>query len=205
MARTPEPNPKKNPGPIIIKSELALAICAWTRQEYGHRLNCVMFRNGTYTATDGHHLVVGECQAPHQAGISSRHIIAAVAAQRVIGSASDVLHIDRVEDHPGIAEIRFDDVSRSSFLSVPISTDYPSAANIEGAFPPPEPKGTPEGYVLNARFLADMAAIQRASGHDPRNAAVRVMSWTPGALGAISFADKHARFAIMPINPADGW
>jgi hypothetical protein len=211
---------------ITIKTELAVAIARWAMADHGDQLSAVVFRDGVVCATDGHAM----CSLPidtlaDEFGVYRRDLLAAVAAQDVMAREEFYAKIDhdlkindyeaQLTDWPrGTRELQLtcagEDVRidlGGITLSVPaaVISTYPTARVLDEMLSAKTCKGSPDGYLLNPRFLAEVERTNNATS----GKSVRVVSWGKlGKQGAIDpvvlHGDTGARFAIMPMRDVKG-
>lgn len=214
----------KTPAKIKIRTDLLAAIARWAHTNPDSKLGAVAFRpDNTIVGTDGHRLVI----VPHETrglsfGVTRAHLLAAVAAQDALkrdGVDPDVGH-DLV-DHPDDAVLAdgprsdreieiWTDGDRAYFDIGALVVRAPSI-NL-GQYPDVETAlvgdsaGTPDGYLLDARYLAAIEEVNTASTN--YQGGVRVTQWSQlrGEVRGPIVLENAAgvRFAIMPQRDKGG-
>lgn len=209
------------PTKITIRTDILAAIAKWASADTTRPIGAVAFRaDDTIVATDGHRLVL----VPHEThglsfGIERAHLLAAVAAQDSIArddreprvghdvierpdgemTLADGAHGDRevtLWSDAGRVYIDIDGlVIRASCVDL---KEYPP---IEQIFSGSDNAGTPDGYLLDARYLAAISEVNMATAS--YSDGVRVTQWSrldaDGKRGPIVLENSvGVRFAIMP-------
>jgi hypothetical protein len=205
---------------ITIATDLLAAVAKWaSTDESRPGICCVAFRaDNTIAATDGHRLVVVPHETHGLAFLLDRKItLAAIAAQNV--QARD--GIDPPLDHDLVTSLHGDTEltdgpygNRTIDLTlddkhvvISLGSLALRAAVTDVAFPPIDQifkgvnKGTPDDYLLDARYLAAIVEVNNATAGYSK--AVRVTHWgrrsKDGIRDAIIFEGATGvRFAIMP-------
>jgi hypothetical protein len=209
---------------IEVSTNLIAALATWARTDAADIVGVVHFGGDRITATDGHRcVVVPHPTHGHTFGVVRAHLIAAVAAQNVLArdGIDPPIGYDLVQiaigkvglaDGPcGDRTIKLapDDHDRIAIdiggpvVAVPRRdvSKYPSRDRIDALFTGPRDVATPDGYVIDVRYLAAITAINNATaGYSD---GVRVTHWTSrnkdGKRGALILeGETGVRFAIMP-------
>lgn len=207
---------------VQVSTNLIAAVAMWASTDAAHKCGVVFFGGDRIIATDGHRLVVvPHATHGHTFGVVRAHLLAAVAAQDVLsrdGIDPPVNH-DLVllrDGDMGLADgprgdrvIKLvpDDNMIAIDIGAPVITvpridvsSYP-IAGVDDVFKGAKPKGDPDGYVLDIRYLSAITAINNATAGFTD--VVRVTGWSRidkrGARTALVLEGATgARFAIMP-------
>lgn len=205
---------------ITIETNLLAAIAKWAYTYSDRTIHAVAFRpDDTIVATDGHRLVL----VPHPThglsfGVARAHLLAAVAAQDAVardGVEPQIAHDLEVMDG---GDVTVSDGPRGGrvidlmpkddrvvlglgdlALRVPL-VDIAGYPPIDQVFAG-DSAGTPDGYLLDARYLAAISEVNMASAGFKLG--VRVTTWgrvdKKGRRSAIVLEGATGiRFAIMP-------
>lgn len=209
-----------DPKKISIRTDLLAAVARWTHADPTRSIGVVAFRSdNTIVATDAHRMVI----VPHEThglsfGVTRAHLLAAVAAQNVLqrdGMEPNVGHdvVERPDgdivlaDGPhGDREVRIWIDANRVYLDIgalvvraPL-VDIRQYPDVEKAIVG-DSAGTPNGYLLDARYLAAIAEVNMASASYADG--VRVVRWSAldanGGRGPVVLENVNGvKFAIMP-------
>lgn len=210
------------PNSITVATNLLAAIATWAYTDNSHpkNIHAVAFRaDGTIMATDGSRCVV----VPHEThglafGVARPHLLAAVAAQNALArdGVDPPIDHDLVVSPLGDAELTDGPYGSRTIelrpngkhvtiniglivITVPrVNVDiYPTTDQIFTG----NNKGSPDGYLIDARYLTAIETINTATAGYRHG--VRVTHW-----GSIDKAGKRSalvlegatgvKFAIMP-------
>lgn len=204
---------------ITIGTSLLAAIAKWAYTDTDRIVNAVAFRpDNTIVATDGHRLVM----VPHPThglsfGVARSHLLSAIAAQDMIardGNDPPLAHDLEATDGDSFLAYepragRVADLTPTKdrviinlgevALRAPIVdiAEYPPISKVFTG----DSTGTPDGYLLDARYLAAISEVNAASAG--RCAGVRVTMWgridDNGRRSAVVLEGATGiRFVIMP-------
>lgn len=204
---------------ISIRTDLLAAIAKWARRDGAGHLGAVVFRtNNTIVATDGHRLVI----VPHEThglsfGVARSHLLAAISAQSVLVRDGIDPHVghDVIDDGDDVkladgpyGDRRIDlSLLDATRVLIDIGTIAIRAPRVDlKKYPDVERSlvgdnsGTPDGYLLDARYLAAIEEVNTASSGYASG--VRVVQWSQlvgEVRGPVVMENAvGVRFAIMP-------
>jgi hypothetical protein len=207
----PEPVARAPVPPVIsVSTGVLAAVAKWANpDEVRLHLRLVVFRDRELIATDGHRLVRVPCETHgYTFGVDRAHLLAAASAQRELGVARP--HVIEISpDEPGRIQLRLTGpyaltTRRDVRMTVPAGRvdDYPP---IEQVMPTPSKGVSPQGYVMDPRYLAAIEEVTAAM-HPEAGRGVTLAAWcAPDAagdlLGPMLFTNAGgARFVIMPMR-----
>lgn len=203
---------------ITIPTDLLAAVAKWAHADATRAIGVVAFRHNTFAATDGHRVVV----VPHEFkgsafGLTRAHLLAAIAAQNSLArdDMNPQVDHDLVETGDGdvtVADGPYGDrvvelTVGESTVSIGIGAvsvivpriDVSKYPSVEQVFVGDQ-ASSPDGYLLDARFLAAVEEVNTASAN--YRSGVRVTMWSSindGIRGPLVLENVNGvRFAIMP-------
>lgn len=208
---------------ITVSTALLAAVAKWAYADHSEPLGMVLFGDGRIVATDAHRLVIVPCpEATTRFGIWRDHILAAVAAQDSmarVGVKSSVPH-DTEETDDGYLRLLTESPRGHRKIDIDIEDEfvrlrtggvdvmatiapaakYPTSQVIDALFVN-DNAGTPNGYALDAHYLAAISEVIAASATNPNG--IRVTQWSAlhdsGMRGPIILdSEDGVRFVIMP-------
>jgi hypothetical protein len=220
--RVPSPQPTTASALITVRTDLLGAVARWAGHEADRPIGGVAFRDGTITATDGHRLVV----VPHETHgmrfcVTRNHLLAAIAAQDLLARESidpkvgyDVVDTGTgdiaLADGPyGDREIRLAVVGATVLIGIgaleiqaPLLDEarYPAADQVAKIIDSGDDSPSPDGYLLDARYLAAIEEVNTATTN--YQSGIRVVRWSrlDGAVrGPLVLENRvGVKFVIMP-------
>lgn len=207
---------------ITVATALLAAIAKWAYADHSKPLGMVLFGDGRIVATDAHRLVIVPCpEATVRFGVWRDHILAAVAAQDSLARADVEPQIghdmdetdysmmlaygprgDRTIDIAVVEQHAVMDIGGVE-IRAPLAPEsrYTATANVDGVFTGAAADGNPDGYLLDARFMAAIVEVNDATAGFREG--VRVTRWSAlradGTRGPVCLeGGTGVRFAIMP-------
>lgn len=183
---------------INVRTDLLHAVAKWAHGDASRAIGAVAFRDNEIVATDGHRLVIVPCETNgHAFGVYRSHLLAAVAAQNSLardGIDPRVGHdIVEVEDHMvgpylTVADGPFGDrvvdlwpvdghvqIDLGAVRVIASKIDISQYPDVRSVLKHGDDSSTPDGYLLDARFLAAIEEVNTA--HANYQSGVRVVKW----------------------------
>jgi hypothetical protein len=209
---------------ITVPTRLLAAVTKWAHRDAERPTGCVAFRPGTpgtgsIVATDGYRLVVVPWLIPGDRpfGVERAHLLAAIAAQDSYDDDECSFGPDgerRIDIGPNasvvdVIIIKHSAAKHNVVVRVPLRVldKYPAIDQVFRPVSNHEQTPTPDGYLLDARFLAAVEEVNTASLRWSTAAknGVRVVQWgrvdPDGSRPAVILQNIHGvKFAIMPLR-----
>ncbi len=167
-------------------------------------LHIVAFRDGEYTACDGHRLVRVPCVTQgHSFGIERSHVATAIAAHRAQGHGRREIDLRPLSEqwiavHIGPGS----DPSSLRFVVPRRKLDkYPTTEALDNLMSGVRQTPSLEGHAFDPKYLAAIAEVHAADYNAAENHSVKVVAWAADRCGGVLFrSGKGVRFLVMPVR-----
>jgi len=203
--------PETKPTAVIsVATNVLEAVAKWAgTDETRTHFHQVLFSKGVMVAVDGHRMVIVPCETfGLTIGVDREYLLAAVAAQRVLGTARPhMITIEPTED-PLFVRLGLVPTSRKSgglIVRAAESEKFPPYEQVVRDSEAHKPFAGPEEYRFNPKYIAAIAEVDAATcdadGLPAGSRGVKITSWSTDRLGAMVFVNQAgAKFLIMPIR-----
>lgn len=207
-----------------VRTDLLAAVAKWAHADPARPIGAVLFRDNRIIATDGHRLVIVPHELEGEAfGVARYHLRAAIAAQNALTrepidpqvgyDVKDVGDVVLADGPYGDREITLTtkegrvylEIADGVAIRVPahdVST-YADQKRLDSLISGGSDTGTPDGYLLNPEYLADVSEVSTASA--TYRDGVWVTRWSrldkKGGRSPLVMRNKNGvLFAIMPMR-----